>query len=260
MTAVGGHAGSHSRAASAVERQQRRRAPSRPGRARIRSLAIAGVEERRATGRDDELDQRDRQRRRRAAGSELVAGGAERQEDRDEQPDDDDQLELRGVGQQRQPPARGLEQHALVDHRQLEVRVRVVDRLVAGLGDGDDRERGGGEQERRGEAAPARGGAVGRDRAQVGRSRGRDARRRARAASARLDERRDGDLAAGAHAPERAAGVERGERQHEPREREQAEDDEQVAQSGERRPCGDDRDQQHGDDHGREHDHRGVPR
>ena len=43
----------------------------------------------------------------------------------------------------------GLEQHALVDHRQLEVGVRVVDRLVAGLGDGDDRERAGGEQERR---------------------------------------------------------------------------------------------------------------
>ena len=37
--------------------------------------------------------------------------------------------------------ARVLEQRPLVDHRQLEVRVGVVDRLPAGLGDDDERER-----------------------------------------------------------------------------------------------------------------------
>ena len=39
----------------------------------------------------------------------------------------------------REVPARVLEERPLVDHRQLEVRVRVVDRLAPGLGHDDER-------------------------------------------------------------------------------------------------------------------------
>ncbi len=156
---------------------------------------------------------------------------------RTNRPDDDDELQLRRVGEHRQAPARGLEQHALVDHRQLEVGVRVVDRLVPGLGDGDDRERA-----RRRGAAPAsataslrpRPGAAIAPRSVVPAPRARRPRGPAGAPAPRALAIATSRLAA--HAAERAAGVERRERQDEPGEGQQPDDDEQVAPAVERRP------------------------
>ena len=90
-----------------------------------------------------------------------------------------------------------LEQRALVDHRQLEVRVGVVDGLAAGLGDHDERERDRAERERR--ARPDLGpGGAGDHPAQVGRRR-RRAPQREREDERRLDEDRERQVAARAH-------------------------------------------------------------
>ena len=109
-----------------------------------------------------------------SAGRVLDRRCTERQEDGAEQAHDHDQLELRRIGEHGQAPARGLQHHALVDHGQLEVRVRVVHRLVAGLGDSDDGERRSAEQQRRGERGQAQGGAVAGDDPQVRAPRRRD--------------------------------------------------------------------------------------
>ena len=179
----------------------------------------------------------------------------ERQEDGAEQAHDHDQLELRRVGEHGQAPARGLQHHALVDHGQLEVGVRIVHRFVARLGDGDDGERRGAEQQRRCQPGKAHGGAVARDDAQV-RAAGRRDTDRERQQQGRLHDRCDGHLAAGTHAPERAAGIERAERQEEPHQGQQPDDQQQVADAGERHAERDERHQEHGQHHGR-HDRHG---
>ena len=94
-----------------------------------------------------------------------------------------------GPLQEREVAAAVLEQRPLVDHRQLEVRVRVVDRLAARLGDDDGGERDRGERERR-RRPGARAGRA-RDHAdQVGRARN-ERRDREREDQADLDEDRD---------------------------------------------------------------------
>ena len=108
--------------------------------------------------------------------------------------------------------------HRLVDHGQLEVRGRVVDRNAARLGDDDDEEAGEGQQVARVERGAAREHAAHqpaeRERAD-GEPRGEEPEHQRR-----LGERRDRHVAARAHAAERAAGVERGGRQREAAERE----------------------------------------
>ena len=78
---------------------------------------------------------------------------------RQEDPGGEDENEPVSRGQrpleERLVAAGELEHRPFVDHRQLEVRVGVVDRLSSRLGDDDERERNGGERRAR---ASSRGG------------------------------------------------------------------------------------------------------
>ena len=242
------HAGSHRRVARPTSATIDRR-PEQAGQRQDPQLRQGRIEDAEGHRGGDELGEggqdTDGEGGRRGVGRQP-----HRQEGRGEHPHDQHELELGRVDQDGQPAARGLEQHPLVDHRQLEVRVRVVDRLVPRLGHGDDGERRGAQQQRRREPAAAGGRPGAGDHAQV-----RGARRqggtREGEQERRLHERRDRDLAAAAHAAERAAGVEGAQRQDEAREGQEADDHQQVPPAVERRPIADDRHQE-----GRHH-HRG---
>jgi hypothetical protein len=148
--------------------------------------------------------------------------------------------------------ARVLEQRAFVDHRQLEVRVRVVDRLATGLRQDDERERDRGQRQRR--ARPhlrPRGG--GYDARQVGRA-CHERRDRKRQDERRLDERRDREVPAGAHQREAVRHVPRRRREREARKRQQPEQRQRVVTDAERRGMLRDGDEQHrGGDGRRDH-------
>ena len=96
-----------------------------------------------------------------------------------------------------------------MDHRQLQVGVRVVDRDPPRLGDNHDQERPEGEQRPDAQTAPHHR----RERGRTGGKRHRKQDQQQR----RFDERREGDLAAGPHPAEIAPRIERGQRQGEPR-------------------------------------------
>ena len=147
-----------------------------------------------------------------------------------------------------------LEQHALVDHGQLEVRIGVVDRDAAGLGNSHHQQRAQGEQARRTERRPATGQPVGGQppgSVVPAGMREREDRRQQRW----FDQRRDGHLAAGAHGAECGPGVQRGQRLGEPGEREQRGDRNHVA--GAQRPMqAHERDERRSRERGAEYDPR----
>ena len=121
-------------------------------------------------------------------------------------------------------------------HRQFEMGVWIVDRDASRLGDGDDDECPERQQQRCSEALPL---SQIRERQGAGRDRQREQGQHQR----RLDERREGKLAAHAHAAEVAGRVQGGQCQGEPGQREQSDDDDGVAERLERRMDEDHRDQ-----------------
>jgi hypothetical protein len=122
--------------------------------------------------------------------------------------------------------ARVLEQRALVDHRQLQVRVGVVDRLPARLRDCHERECDRAERQRRARpgVCPSR---SRNDTAQVGRTRKKRGDRE-REHECRLDEHRQGEIAARPHQREAIACVPRREHDGEPRESKEPDEQERV--------------------------------
>ena len=140
--------------------------------------------------------------------------------------------------QVREVAAGVLEQRPLVDHRQLEVRVGVVDRLAAGLGDDDEREGDRAERERR--ARPdGRPGGPGDDRRAGRSSPVTSAGDGEREDERRLDEHRDRQVAARAHQREAVRDVPGGGGEREARQREQPGEGERVvADAPVRRPLG----------------------
>ena len=151
-----------------------------------------------------------------------------------------------------------LEQHALVQHGELEVRVRVVHRNAAGLGREQHEHRREAEEVGRVPGEDPRRPAMRGEGAEVGRA-GRHRDREHDHHQDRLDQRRDRHLARGAHAAERAAGVERADRREEARQREQAEEHHRVAQRKGRRPRPDDRHERARGHRGGQHQHRDRP-
>ena len=135
-----------------------------------------------------------------------------------------------------------LEHHRLVDHRQLEMRRRVVHRNPAGLGDQHDEEPGKREDVARAERATPCSERAAHDRAEVERSR-RERGGEEPQHQGGFGERRDRHLAAAAHAAERTARIERRGREREAAEREDADQPEDAAGALERRRRDQDRDQ-----------------
>ena len=148
-----------------------------------------------------------------------------------------------------------LEHRPLVDHRQLEVRVRVVDGLPAGLGDDDEREGDGSEGERRRRPRVAAGRA--RDHAaEVGRA-GDERRDGQGEDERRFDEHRQRQVAARALEREAVRRVPGRHADGESREREQAREHERVVADTEPRRAGGDRDEEDRRAHRRCHETRG---
>ena len=168
----------------------------------------------------------------------VVAGrrDAEREEQREPDARVVEELERRGPLDQREMPRRVLEDHRLVDHRQLEVRRRVVDRNPRVLGQRHHRERDAGEGEAR------------IDRQLAVRERVDDRRQRRRAGDQRcgeqhhqqrrLGEEADEHLAPRAERAERGADVHRGERDEHAGQREQPDQRDRVGGARERQVGG----------------------
>ena len=115
--------------------------PSRSGRARMRALAIERVEQGQDLADDEQLDQADDQARARSGPAPISVAAPNGRKTAEKTAASRTSLSSEAktsVASER--PGR-LQQHALVDHREFEVRVGVVDRVVAGLGDDDDRQR-----------------------------------------------------------------------------------------------------------------------
>ena len=154
---------------------------------------------------------------------------------------------------QRQVSTRVLEQRALVDHRQLEVGVGVVDRLPARLGDHDQRERDGAERERR--SRPGERARGSRDHPpQIGRA-GHERSDGEREHERRLGEDREREVAARALQGEAVRDVPRRGAGGEPREREQAGEHESIVTYAEVGRSGGDGHEQDRRCHRRHHDH-----
>ena len=169
----------------------------------------------------------------RAAGV-MLDRDAPRDEEIAEQREEDEQLDRGRPLDEGQVAAGVLEDHRLVDHRELEVRGRVVDGQAPGLGQGHDEERAEREQ-----VAGAQGRSRSRhgarhDLTEVGGARA-EGEREDREGDGGLGEGSHGHLAAGSHAAERRARVEPGQREEEGAEQEKVDDDEQVADPVERR-------------------------
>ena len=157
--------------------------------------------------------------------------------------------------------ARILEQRPFVDHRQLEVGVRVVHRLPPGLGDRYEREGQRAESERRGRPGLRACRRVD-DPAQVGRAR--DERRdRERQHEGGFDKHREGEIATRAHESEAVRDIPGRGRDGEAREREEAQQHERVVtEAPVRRSLGrrydrDGRDERGGSERGRDAVHGG---
>ena len=147
-------------------------------------------------------------------------GNPKRNEEIDQQRDVQQLLERRRPLDQGEVRPGVLEHHRLVDHRQLEVRRRIVHGNATGLGDQHDEESRqrqdvAGAKERAGRERAAH------DRAEIERS-GRERRREEPQHQGGFGERRNRHLAAAAHSSERAAGIEGGGRQRKAPERKDA--------------------------------------
>ena len=154
---------------SASTRRRRRAAAARAGSASSRRAS-------RSTARAPHSATSDDRQQRRAASHTL---GRVRQEDLRREHEHEPVAGGGGPLEEREVAAGVLEQRALVDHRQLEVGVGVVDRLASRLGDDDEREGDGSR-------APARGRPDARSRPSRRRCRaGRSCPRRARRRRAR---------------------------------------------------------------------------
>ena len=183
-----------------------------------------------------------------------VASQADRQEEVGEQRQVQQFLQRTGPLDQGEIRARVLEHHRLVDHRELEVRGGVVDRDAAGLGDHDD------EQSREGEQV---GGAERDAGSQLGPHERPEAERSAGQRHGEepqheggLGQRGDRHVPARAHAAEGAAGVEGGQREREPSERQAPHQQQHAAGGLERRRRHEHRDQRRGREGGGEVDPR----
>lgn len=113
---------------------------------------------------------------------------------------------------QRQPWAGVLEDHGLVHHRQFQVGGRVVHRQPPGLGDDDNHQRHEGQYAGQRHHVARVVDRTRHQRTEIGRSGG-DGQREHRQQDRWFDQCGDGDLAAGAHAAERGAGVDAGQGQ-----------------------------------------------
>ncbi len=120
-----------------------------------------------------------------------------------------------------------VQHHDLVNHGQLQVRVRIVERHAGVLGQKDDEPARDDEHQRRTGAMPGRGihiEEIGERQSTGDAGQGQEAEE-----ERRLRERAERELACHPHPFERRAGVECGRRRAEPREREEVDEDDQVA-------------------------------
>ena len=134
-----------------------------------------------------------------------------------------------------------VEDHHLVDHRQLEVRVRVVERDPAVLGEEDDEPARHDEDERGPRGEPAEGPGAGQHRGE-GERPGDPRDGQEAEEEGRLGEAGEAHLPRGPHPLERRAGVERGRGREEARKSEEVGEEDQVAgerDRGVRAPDGD---------------------
>ena len=136
-----------------------------------------------------------------------------------------------------------LEQRAFMDHRQLEMRVGIVDRLAARLGDDDECERERPERERgvRPHGTPGRRGDDARE-VGGGRDECRDCKRKN---ERRLDEHRERQVAARSHEREPVRRVPRGGGDGEARKREHPHEHERVVTEAQARGAGRERHDEH---------------
>ena len=216
-----------SRLTSMPEHREQERGAEELGRAEDPHLRRHRLDQRQPAPAERELRASSGERARAAEPVVAAVRDAPRQEQREADARVVEQLERRRPLDQREVPRRVLEHHRLVDHRELEVRRRIVDRDARVLREQHHRERDAGEREARidRELACARASR----RSSAATSTGRDQRGgEQHHQQRRLGEEADDHLAPRAERAERGADVHRRERDEHAREREQADQRDRV--------------------------------
>ena len=159
---------------------------------------------------------------------------AHREEDVHQQRHQHELLDRGAPLDQRQVAARVFEHHRLVNHRQLQVRGRVVHGDAARLGQQHDEQRGKGQHMRRVEQLPGRPLGGQHHLAEIGGAGG-DGHGEDGQHQRRLGHGGDGHLAAAAHAAKGAGRVQSAQRQEEPSQGEQPDEGQHAAEQAQRR-------------------------